>query len=275
MLARFSRQFPAVRLDATVDTHLALRDQIDAGLLDLLVAQREPGHGDVAGGCPEAAGRLARVDVFKVLGGGWGAERRELTGVTAGASSRLRLARDQLALALDAPAVAGQRAVGADHAMAGNRQRDVWRMRAPRRAPPPASRCVRRPAHRWRWRQPESRAAPTRGAGRRCRAHPAAGSGPATGLRRSPPPRPPSVRTRRRRRSGGLLKRSCRPRTRCSGSSCSAISQMPMALAATNKAPASIAPRRSGCPRPRHAGDRLWASCPAWRARLRKSARWN
>ena len=37
MLARFSRQFPAVRLDATVDTYLALRDQIDAGLLDLAV----------------------------------------------------------------------------------------------------------------------------------------------------------------------------------------------------------------------------------------------
>ena len=74
-------------------------------------------------------------------------------------ASRLRLARE-LALALDAPAVAGQRAVGADHAVAGNRQRDVvGGARAPRRAPPPASRCVRRPAHRWRWRQPESRAA--------------------------------------------------------------------------------------------------------------------
>ena len=32
-----ARQFPAVRLDATVDTYLALRDQIDAGLLDLAV----------------------------------------------------------------------------------------------------------------------------------------------------------------------------------------------------------------------------------------------
>ena len=36
MLARFA-PVPAVRLDATVDTYLALRDQIDAGLLDLAV----------------------------------------------------------------------------------------------------------------------------------------------------------------------------------------------------------------------------------------------
>lgn len=37
MLARFSRMFPAVRLDVTVDTYLALRDQIKVGALDLAV----------------------------------------------------------------------------------------------------------------------------------------------------------------------------------------------------------------------------------------------
>lgn len=37
MLARYSRMFPSVRLDVTVDTYLALRDQIDAGALDLAV----------------------------------------------------------------------------------------------------------------------------------------------------------------------------------------------------------------------------------------------
>jgi DNA-binding transcriptional LysR family regulator len=37
LLARFSRMFPSIRLDVTVDNYLALRDQIDAGALDLAV----------------------------------------------------------------------------------------------------------------------------------------------------------------------------------------------------------------------------------------------
>lgn len=37
MLARFSRMFPSVRLDVTVDTYPALCDQINAGILDLAV----------------------------------------------------------------------------------------------------------------------------------------------------------------------------------------------------------------------------------------------
>ena len=37
LLARFARMFPAVRLDVTVDTYLALRAQVDANALDLAV----------------------------------------------------------------------------------------------------------------------------------------------------------------------------------------------------------------------------------------------
>lgn len=37
LLARFARLFPAVRLDVTVDTYLALRAQVDANALDLAV----------------------------------------------------------------------------------------------------------------------------------------------------------------------------------------------------------------------------------------------
>ena len=64
MLARFSRQFPAVRLDATVDTYLALRDQIDAGLLDLAVTlslDEDPASPCCAG--PGSCGRRGGVDV--------------------------------------------------------------------------------------------------------------------------------------------------------------------------------------------------------------------
>ena len=154
---------------------------------------------------------------------------------------------EQGALALDAPAVAGERAVGAHDPVAGNGDGDriggagprhgagrlgpadpLGDLRVARRRSPAGTRAERRPD------------AP---AGRRCRGCRAAGRGRAPAPRRSRPPRRRCVRMpRRRRRARAFGKRSCRSRTSASGSSPRVMAQTPFSVAATRIAPSEHSP---------------------------------
>ncbi len=108
------------------------------------------------------------------------------------------LAFEQRALALDAPAVARQRAIGAHHAVAGNRHRQrVGRAGAGHGARAAGDADARgQLGVADRAARPGCCAAPaTRAAGRRCRARPAASPGRCAALRPGRPPAPPSART--------------------------------------------------------------------------------
>ena len=165
-----------------------------------------------------------------------------LAGAHAGA-----LAIEQAALALDAPAVARQRAVAPHDAMAGNRdgQRCSRRRPAPRPAPHLGApmRC-RNLAVAGRRARAESAAAPaTRAAERPCRARRAAGRVRAPALRRSRSPSRRSARTRHRRRQASRAESDPGDRARgASGSSPSRMAHTPFALRATRIEPSEHSP---------------------------------
>ena len=178
---------------------------------------------------------------------------------------------EQRCLALDAPAVAGDAAVVAHHAVAGNRHRHRIgragagdRARALRQADPLGQLGIAD-----RLALPGSRAGPaTRAAGTRCRARRAAGRGRCAALRPSRPPAPPSARigsapTQLRLAGSGPAGRA----TSSSGSSPIRIAQMPLSVAATRIAPSEQAPMAKRIAGAAAAGaEALAASCPARRS---------
>ena len=195
------------------------------------------------------------------------------------AHSRLRLALEQRALALDAPAVARQCAVVPHHAMARNRHREGvrraglrHRTHRARRADPLARYPRSSPS-----RPPGSCAAPaTRAAGTPCRARRAADPGPAPELRRSPPPWRRVARTPYRRRSDWRAE---------SGPADRALVHRDRRPARWRKrrarwwrresTRASTRRWRSGSPCWRRRRDSSMASYPAPHPILRRSGRWS
>ena len=168
------------------------------------------------------------------------------------------LPRQQRALALDAPAIARERAVRAHHAVAGNGDRERVRARrpAPPRAPLSARRCARRSRRSSRSSRPGSsrsacqtrcwNAVPRTSSGR---SRPSAGAStkPTTfATSCSKPASPPTSRA--------CGKRSCRSRTSASGSSPSRIAQTPLSRRRhQDRAERALADREADrrCPRRR------------------------
>ena len=189
--------------------------------------------------------------------------QREASGL---APSSRRLPRDQLALALDAPAIAGEVAVRPHHAMAGDRDRErigaaglgdrAHRFRLADRAGD--LRVGRRLAGRY-----GAAAPPTPAAGTRCRGCRAADPGADRALRPGRRLRRPCARIRRRRPEAPRAESGPAGRARAlRGSSPSRIAHTPLFVAATSTAPSEASPDREANDRP----------CPAAPERARGHA---
>ena len=197
-----------------------------------------------------------------------------------GRRSCRRLPRQQRALALDAPAVARERAVVAHHAVAGDRHRERVGARrpAPPRAPLRARRCARRSRHSSRSRPPGSPAAPARrAAGTRCRARSSGRSSPSAGAST----KPTTLRDQRSNSASPPIscacgKRSCRSRAKRRDRRRAGSRRRPASLLGDqDRAERAFADREADLGVRAAGAIGASASCRAPDRRLRRSGRWS